>query len=390
MKDLSIYFASIEHTLIPDEKETLGSAVRAFIHDFPELDEVQLAIFGVCDDRNGHQLGSAAMPDKVRPDLYRLANQWGDDLRVADLGNILPGETPEDTCHAVRDCVEELRKRKIIPVIIGGSQDLTLPVYQGYANLERSVNLVSVDPALDIQGVTEENVPLNASSFLGKVILHQPALLFNLSVMGIQGYYFRQSHQDIMNKLFFDYHRLGDVQSDMAGAEPILRNADIVSFDMSSVRASDAPGTDFSNPNGFTGQEACRIMRYAAISDKVSSIGLFNGNPTYDDNNRTSRLMGQMVWFVIDGFMARKGDDPITRKDEYTRYTVTLNEGEHEIVFYKSPFSDRWWMEVPYPPDKRIRFTRHLMVPCNYRDYEHALEDEMPDLWWKTYQKLIL
>jgi hypothetical protein len=28
------------------------------------------------------------------------------------------------------------------------------------------------------------------------------------------------------------------------------------------------------------------------------------------------------------------------------------------------------------------------MVPCNKSDYDDAMKNEMPDLWWKTYQKL--
>jgi hypothetical protein len=33
-------------------------------------------------------------------------------------------------------------------------------------------------------------------------------------------------------------------------------------------------------------------------------------------------------------------------------------------------------------------YERHHMVPCDSRDYELAMQNEMPDLWWKTYQKL--
>jgi hypothetical protein len=29
------------------------------------------------------------------------------------------------------------------------------------------------------------------------------------------------------------------------------------------------------------------------------------------------------------------------------------------------------------------------MVPCNYSDYQAALNDEIPDRWMRAYQKLI-
>jgi hypothetical protein len=45
-------------------------------------------------------------------------------------------------------------------------------------------------------------------------------------------------------------------------------------------------------------------------------------------------------------------------------------------------------MEVPYPPQKGVQFERHHLVPCEATDYESAMKNELPDLWWKTYQKL--
>ena len=59
-----------------------------------------------------------------------------------------------------------------------------------------------------------------------------------------------------------------------------------------------------------------------------------------------------------------------------------------EIIFFKSNKSARWWMEVPYPPTSGTKYERHHMVPCNKLDYDNAMNNEMPDLWWKTYQKL--
>jgi formiminoglutamase len=67
---------------------------------------------------------------------------------------------------------------------------------------------------------------------------------------------------------------------------------------------------------------------------------------------------------------------------------VSITNHEHEIIFYKSNKSDRWWMDVPYPLNHQIKFERHHMVPCSYSDYETACRDEMPDKWWQTFQKL--
>ena len=45
-------------------------------------------------------------------------------------------------------------------------------------------------------------------------------------------------------------------------------------------------------------------------------------------------------------------------------------------------------MEVPYPPQYSVKYERHHLVPCDFKDYERAMKNEVPNLWWKTYQKL--
>ena len=95
-----------------------------------------------------------------------------------------------------------------------------------------------------------------------------------------------------------------------------------------------------------------------------------------------------MIWYFLDGFSNRKNDYPVGEKTDYLKYRVVIKDNKHEIVFYKSNKSDRWWMDVPYPVHQKIKYNRHHLVPCSYRDYQIACNDEMPDRWWKTFQKL--
>ena len=67
---------------------------------------------------------------------------------------------------------------------------------------------------------------------------------------------------------------------------------------------------------------------------------------------------------------------------------MAIQDGKHEIVFYKSKKSDRWWMSIPYPENEEIKFDRHLLAPCSYADYEKACEDDVPDRWLLAFQKL--
>ncbi|HEX8517812.1 MAG TPA: formimidoylglutamase [Bacteroidia bacterium] len=364
-----------------------GKVIRKFTPegDFPDLADVQLAIIGVEEDRqsvNNEGCGLAA--DYVRENLYRLF-QGNYNSKIADLGNIRKGNTIEDSYFALTDVLSQLLRKKIIPIVIGGGQDLTYCNYLSYQKMEQTINIVSVDSSFDIGDGEKE---LNSQSYLSKIILHKPNILFNYSNVGYQTYFVEQNAIELMGKLYFDAHRLGQVRKNMEEVEPIVRNADVLSFDISAVRQSDAPGNGNASPNGFYGEEACQISRYAGMSDKLTSIGFYEINPAFDTSKQTVHLAAQMIWYFIDGFYNRKKDYPIVDKSEYTKYRVSITNHEHEIVFYKSNKSDRWWMDVPYPVNHQIKFERHHMVPCSYSDYETACRDEMPDKWWLTFQKL--
>lgn len=385
------YFTPLDISQFTGTKQytatSYGKLINAYTAegDFPDLDTVQLAIIGVEEDRkavNNEGCGLAA--DYVREHLYKLF-QGNYTAKIADLGNIRKGNSIEDTYFAVTDVLSALLKKNIVPILIGGSQDLTYCNYLAYLKMEQTINIVSVDSAFNIGDGDKE---LNSESYLSKIILHKPNILFNHSNVGYQTYFVEQNAIELMDKLYFDAHRLGQVRKRMEDVEPIVRNADVLSFDISAIRQSDAPGNGNASPNGFYGEEACQITRYAGMSDKLSSIGFYEINPAFDNNKQTAHLAAQMIWYFIDGFYNRKQDYPIVDKSEYTKYRVSITNHEHEIVFYKSNKSDRWWMDVPYPMNHKIKFERHHMVPCSYSDYETACRDEMPDKWWQTFQKL--
>lgn len=368
----------------------LGMKITAYETDFPVLEDASfdVAIIGVCDDRGAiNNQGCALGPDYIREKLYSL-NEGAYKSKIVDLGNILPGHQLSDTYIALKTVTTELIKLNILPLIIGGSQDLTYAQYLGYEDLEQKVDLLVIDSHFDMnEAEEEETLATDAMSYLNKIFLHQPNYLFNFSNLGYQTYFVSQDSLRVMDKLFFDAQRLGEISGAVNLAEPTIRNANMISFDISSIRSSDAMANGNAAPNGFYGEEACQLCRYAGYSDKLSSIGFYEFNPAYDQNGQSAMLMAQMIWCFLDGFYNRKKDFPMNPKSDYIVYKTSLQEDGHELIFVKSKKTDRWWMQVPYPSagSKNERF--HF-VPCLYEDYQLAVNGEMPDLWWRTYQKL--
>ncbi len=390
--DISIYLEPLELSEINlnenSSGQKLGDIIKIYFNKdkFPELGDVDIAIIGVKEDRKAvNNKGCAHAPDYVRNHLYKLFK--GDyKVRIADLGNIKKGHKINDTYFALSGIVSELIQKNIIPVIIGGSQDLTFANYRAYESLGRIINIVAVDSVFDI-GKTDQE--LDSQSYLNKTILHQPNFLFNYTNIGYQSYFVDPEAINLMKSLYFDVYRLGYIRENPEEAEPLVRNADMISVDISAIRQSDAPGNGNVSPNGFYGEEICRIMRYAGLSDKLSSLGIYEINPKYDINNQTVHLAAQMIWYFIDGYYNRKHDHPYTDKEEYIKYTVSIKDHKDQLVFYKSKKSDRWWMDVPVKINYKNIYERHHLVPCSYNDYEVACKDDIPDRWWQAYQKLM-
>ncbi|NTV38127.1 MAG: hypothetical protein HGA82_02950, partial [Anaerolineales bacterium] len=139
---------------------------------------------------------------------------------IADLGNIRQGHKIEDTYFALSSIVAELVKNKIVPVIIGGSQDLTFANYMAYESLGQVINIVGIDSVFDL-GKTEQ--ALNSQSYLNKIILHQPNFLFNYTNIGYQSYFVDPEAISLMKNLYFDVYRLGAIRENLEEAEPLLQ-----------------------------------------------------------------------------------------------------------------------------------------------------------------------
>jgi formiminoglutamase len=368
----------------------LGLKARFYTDVFPDLEEntFDIALFGVQDDRAAvNNNGCALAPDYFREQFY-LLNEGAFNSKIVDLGNIKAGSSISDTYVAVKTVVSELMKLNILPVIIGGGQDITYAQYMAYESMEQKVDLVVVDNKFDLDEDDEEGLATHSDTYLNKIFLHQPNYLFNFSNLGYQTYFVNQESLNVMSKLYFDAHRLGEFTPDITLTEPIIRNSNMISFDISAIRSSDAPANANASPNGFYGEQACQIARYAGMNDKLSSIGFYEFNPAFDNNSQTAMLLAQIVWYFIDGFYNRKQDFPLRPKSQYITYRTSLSDGTGEMLFVKSKKSDRWWMQVPYPTGVSKNERYHL-VPCRYEDYNIAVSGEMPDLWWRTYQKLL-
>ena len=366
---------------------TLGCNTSAYIvgGDLPDLPKDGIVLLGVGEDRGAEcNAGCSAAPNEIRRYLYQLALP-NEEAKITDLGNISVGQTPDDTYYAVAQVVAAVVGRGNTLILLGGSQDLTFAAYKGYEQLNRIINITSIDSRFDL----EDNDAITSRTWLRNIVMQTPNYLFHHSNVGYQTYFVGQPYIKLMDDLKFDAYRLGEVQGDMMRAEALIRNADLVSVDVSAIRQSDAPGQGNPSPHGFYGEELCQMMRYAGMSAKTSCLGIFEVNPVYDNHGQTAHMVAQGIWYFVEGFYARKSDSPQLNPENCKHYLVTLADQGMEIDFYKSKLSDRWWVRVPCNSDDLCEiYSNHLMLPCTYADYQQCVEGDIPALWWRYYQRL--
>lgn len=391
--ETSIFFEKIDAEKLgftqDREKSRLGDYITHLQPDEMEekLQFADIALIGVNEDRpSDRNQGCSMAPDEIRKQFYTLYPVHKK-LSIVDLGNIRQGEKISDTYFALRSVVAELLKADVIPIVLGGSKELTYPIYQAFESVGRIINMVSIDPRIN-NGMAE-GIEEDEQAYLPKIIMRKPNFLFNFTNIGYQSYFVDQENVKLLNNLFFDTYRLGEIRSDLTEAEPMIRNADMLTFDISAIRLSDAPANATGSPNGFYGEEACQLMRYTGLAERLSCIGFFEVNPLYDRNGQTAQLIAQMIWYFLEGYSLRKNDYPTEGNSNFVKYIVTMPGRENDLVFFKSKISDRWWMQLPVSKDKETLLSRHVMIPCSYNDYLMAGKYEIPDRWWKAYQKLM-
>jgi formiminoglutamase len=362
--------------------QVIGQSLR--IHTAtvePDLKGVKMAIVGVLESRNSvDYIGEDFQLLEIRKAFYKLfPGNWTHN--IADLGDIQKGETVEDTYFALIQVLSNLIKDNIIPIIIGGSQDLTYANYRAYDKISSMINIVNVDKSFDLG---DSSKPITNESYLGKIILEQPYNLFNYTALGFQTYFNSQEEIDLMEKLYFESFRLGSIIPNTSVVEPVLRDADLVTLDINAVKSSEVSPKQKYSPNGFTGREICAISRYAGISNKVSSFGIYEYNPSMDDE-ATAMLVAQVLWYFVEGVNCRVKDDDFKDLNSYLKFTV-LVESE-ELVFFKSKKTERWWIEIPFLEYSNTKSKQHPLLACTYEDYVSATSGIIPERWYKAYKK---
>jgi len=348
----------------------LGKSISIYRDEFPELDDVNIVLVGCGEQRGSGMIGpESTAPDVIRRHFYQLF-YWHTDIKIADIGNIRAGASFTDSYAALRTVVRELIADGKTVVILGGSHDLTLPQYQAYTDSNKTIEVSCVDALIDLN----LDSPFRHENFLMEMLTSEPNYVRHYNHIAFQSYYVHPRMLETMDKLRFDCFRVGHVKETIDEMEPVIRNSDLLSFDISAIANSYAPANTVS-PNGLTGEEACLLLRYAGLSHNLKSAGIYGYNPHHDKDELTAKQVSQMLWYMLDGRSRGTREAQLNEKDSFNEYHIAF--AEVDTVFLQSKKTGRWWMQLP---DKHY-------IACSYKDYLLASSNEIPERWLRAQER---
>ncbi len=379
--DLLHYFEPVDFELFQTEKKFTKQNLGYYIEKLTlqtapgQTGKAQVALAGIPDDRKTPNKGRSLAPAEIRKYLYRLSN-FDADLKIIDLGNLKPGKGENDLYFALRDVVDYLREAGVVTIFLGGGQDLSVGIARAFQGKD-DFTLSVIDTRVDTKTSREVS---DATNFISRILRENPQL-FHLQFIVIQSHVVPPSVLNYLKEQTFDALHLGQLRDQFAAVEPALRNTDFLSFDLAAIKQSDAAGHFDPSPNGLYSEEACRLARYAGLSNRLSVFGLFEVNPVFDKSGLTANLAAQIVWYFLEAVIHRRTEDPKTDKAPFSMYYVEMEEMGEPMVFYYHPATNRWWLEIHC--GEGISWT----VACHENDYKQACQQEIPDTWWKYARK---
>jgi formiminoglutamase len=373
MYDLHEFLSPVNFTSLNNNKRyndsQIAGSIKVYEEEIPDLTGINIVIVGINEFRGDGFIAEENAADAVRKQLYQLY-YWHKDVTIADVGNIECGASLADSYAAVKTVVGELLQLNKTVIIVGGSHDNTLAQYYAYRDLKRIIEATVVDAAIDLGSET----PLRSQNFLMEMLTSEPNMIRHYNHIGFQSYFVHPLMLETMDKLRFDCYRVGAAKEQLEEMEPVIRNSDMLSFDISAIKYSDAPAAGFS-PNGFTGEEACSLSRYGGLSPQLSSFGIYGYNPIQDIKGLTALQIAQMIWYFIDGKSRSYHETELGERQNFNEYHTAF--AEVDTIFIQSKKTGRWWMQLP---SKKL-------IACSYNDYLFASKNEIPERWLRAQER---
>lgn len=282
--------------------------------------EAGVAIVGCADDtgvtNSGGRTGAALGPTEIRRWLYKQTTGMNGALEgfaIADLGDVTPHATIEETHAAVERVISEQVRAGRVVIFLGGGHDLAYASHAGLFSARPGRGaVVNLDTHLDVRPLKEGRIITSGTPF--RRVIDRFGERVAYLAMGVQPQHNARSHAEWIRMHGGRHVTLGelregpgvDVRLDRefshasAGAEFVT-----LSVDLDVAPASIAPGTSAPPADGLGATSLARICGLAGRHEKTALLDLVEFSPPHDENGKTARLAALCAWEFLAGVARR-------------------------------------------------------------------------------------
>lgn len=315
---------------VPDEYDV---DISMIVKDWRESPTPAVGILGIpfdtaCMSRRGARWG----PQGVRNGLVAMTSyepgldvDISEGLEVADFGDVDVVHTSvEETHRRVTLVAEELCRKQIIPLSIGGDHSLTFPLVRGLCGATRgNVGVVYFDAHPDVRLARHGEVSSGTS--FRRIFDELPSKQIaprNVVAIGINGWHNSKRWVDYMKDIGMRVITAREVHT--RGINAVMEDAltcatkDVdaiyVSVDIDCLDAAFAPGTNVPGQGGLTSFQLLEGVFALGRSPLVRGFDVMEVAPPLDSSNVTSYMGAAVLMQFLGALKARARDKSETEK----------------------------------------------------------------------------
>ncbi|MBC2850461.1 formimidoylglutamase [Cetobacterium sp. 8H] len=232
-----------------------------------------------------------------------------EDLKFYDLKDPIEviGHDLESAHEKLSHMVSSLKSKNYLVVVLGGGHDIAFGTYNGVLDFaltqeeKPKIGIINFDAHFDMREYTNGR---NSGTMFLQIAdnCQEKGLNFDYNVFGIQKFSNTKRLFDTADRLDVKYYFAEEIRTiPMDEIYSILKRNDYIHLTLCTdvFHITSAPGVSAPQTFGVNPRNALPLLKTIAKYSKNLTIDVAEINPTYDYDDRTSRLMANIIYELI-------------------------------------------------------------------------------------------
>ena len=310
-KNLKVGYKAGDKAIYSDRKSNLNNQywhqeiAAAHIENLSDQKKIDIGLIGyVCDEgvkRNQGRVGARKGPKSVRNKLGKLPIHFKN-KKIVDFGDVICIDDHLEDCQkALSKSINELIKRKVLPIAIGGGHDIAYANFNGIRDALKNISknkigIINFDAHFDLRAV--ETQPNSGTPFHQILTENESVAYFAIGIQqqsNTKELFEIAAKKNVSYVSNFDCETFSDALK--SKLKIFIKEVDYlyITIDMDGFSSAYAPGVSAPSTLGLTPNFVYTVLAFLFQSKKVISCDIAELNPDFDIDKRTADLAAKLV-----------------------------------------------------------------------------------------------